>query len=321
MKNIGGFFEFEIPEGKTLYHDDAVVLSTGRACLNLMIQQFNFSKYYVPYYCCNALLEPLKINHVNFEFYPINADLEIAKQLTLKPNETIIYCNFFGIKSNYVKQLILKYKNQLIIDNSHAFYLQNYKNAISFTTARKYFGVPDGAFAYGLKPVDNHQLKRNTSINVNHLLGRLLGSQEEAFKQFQDYEFTLNSAVQRISILSEKILKTLDFNTIQKKRNANFLNYHKAFKRINTIKIEHQVKDCFCYPLLLEKPIDRALLIKLKIFIPKYWSDVINRENSKYYPLECYLTEHILPLPIDHRYDKNDIDFVTNAILNLITNG
>lgn len=319
-KSIGGFFELAIAGGDTLYHDNAIKLSTGRACLNLIIENKNIKRVYLPFYSCNTLIDPLLVNNIPFEFYSINTALEIEDSINLKEGEAIIYCNFYGIKDSYVNDLIRQYNSQLIIDNSHAFFVKGYKDAISFTTARKYFGVPDGAFLYMPKSNIYNDFPRNSDVSVNHLVNRMLGLQEKAFKEFQNYEASLTSKIQSVSILSEKILKTLDYNTIREKRNTNFQLYKDAFKSLNLIEIEKGVKDAFCYPLLLQQPIEKKMLHKLNIFIPTYWQDVVDRENSEDYKVETTLTNYLLPLPIDHRYDEKDITRVIESILNLLNN-
>ena len=80
MKPIGGFFEFEFSQGGTLYHQGAIPLSTGRACLNLIIQETKPKKIHVPFYVCDALLKPIIANHIPFE--PVN----VGEFLEQEPN-------------------------------------------------------------------------------------------------------------------------------------------------------------------------------------------------------------------------------------------
>jgi hypothetical protein len=254
------------------------------------------------------------VNDIPFEFYRIDSNFELTEIIDIKENEAILYCNFFGIKSTYVDYLILVYKDHLIIDNSHSFYNTGYPLNPSFTTARKYFGVPDGAFLYTPDNLNVKHIERNTSISTNHLVHRLIGLQTKAYNEFTTYEKSLDSRVQLISILSEKILKTLDYNKIRDSRNRNFDQYKKDLGAINTLIIDDTASDCFCYPLLLEKSIPREKLYKKDIFIPTYWMDVINRKTSSIYKLECDYSLNILPLPIDHRYDSSDINRVIDII-------
>ncbi|MBU3822750.1 hypothetical protein KO566_11805 [Flavobacteriaceae bacterium XHP0103] len=314
MKKIGGFFELEIAEGKSLFHDDAIKLSTGRACLNLILQTKKYSKVYLPFYCCDALFEPLDLHGISYKFYAINEQLEIGKNIDLKSDEAIIYCNFFGIKSNYVNQLIKIYKNQLIIDNSHAFFIKGYKNNISYTTARKYFGVPDGAFLYYPKKEIVLNLKRNIKVSVDHNLNRLLGLQETSYQEFVNYEESIDSTINKISIVSEKILRTVNYSAIIEKRNRNYKLYKEELKGLNKIRIDDNAINCFCYPLLLDKPLEKQELYDENFFIPSYWLDVVKRNNNDKFQFENKLSKDLLPLPIDHRYTKEDLMRVINFI-------
>lgn len=315
-KIIGGFFELELPNGNSIYHDDAIQLSTGRACLNYILQVKKPRKVYVPYYCCDALFEPMIINNIEYQFYEINSQLEIKELPELNENEILICCNFFGIKSNYINLLIEKYKDQLIIDNSHSFYKKQFNSkSISFTTARKYFGVPDGAFLYMPKHKSiNKDIERNIRVSINHNMHSLLGLQDLAYSEFSEYEKSLNSEIERISIVSEKLLSLVNYSEVRKIRNRNFNFFYNEFKKFNKLQIAESEADCFCYPLLLEKPIKKEELYKEKIYIPNYWVDTINRNEKNSYKFECKISEELLPLPIDHRYSIEDLKRVSEAI-------
>ncbi|MFT4802971.1 MAG: hypothetical protein ACI9YE_000157 [Psychroserpens sp.] len=314
MKNIGGFFELEIAEGSSLYHDDAIKLSTGRACLNLILDIKKYSKVYVPYYCCDALFEPMKLKGITYEFYGINKQLEIIDEINLKPNEAIIYCNFFGIKKQYVDKLIEMYGAQLIIDDTHSFFTQGYSTSASFTTARKYFGVPDGAFLYFPQSSFFFKSKRNTDVSINHNLNRLIGLHKIAYQQYTNYEESLDSSINEISIVSEKILKTVDYESVIKKRNENFEFYKKELKSYNQLNIDDSASNCFCYPLLLNSPIEKKIFYKENIFIPSYWLDINKRKYEEKYMFESKLSSELLPLPIDHRYGEEDLRRVISFI-------
>lgn len=316
MKAIGGFFELEIAKGDSLYHDDAIKLSTGRACLNYVLQAIKPSKVFVPYYCCDALYEPMTILNIDFEFYEIDNQLEIRDLPNLDTDEIIIYCDFFGVKSDYTKLLIERYGSKLIVDNSHSFYKKRLGvNNISFTTARKYFGVPDGAFLYIPKKYKiNQPINRNISISINHNTHSLIGLQDLAYSEFSEYEKSLNSDIEEISILSEKVLKTLNYESIRAVRNINFNFFYEEFKSFNNLMINEDDTDCFCYPLLLDIPIKKEDLYKEKIYLPNYWLDTTKREDSSKFNFETKISSQLLPLPIDHRYTVKDLKRVSEAI-------
>lgn len=320
MKPIGGFFELELPHGNSIYHDEAVKLSTGRACLNYIVKVLKPSKVFLPYYCCNALYEPLEINQIRYEFYKIDYNFEIIDLPSVLDGEYIIYCDFFGLKQGYIDRLLNEYSHKLILDNTHSFFHKGYKSPnFSFTSARKYFGVPDGAFLYGPKhetPIDVKD--RNKNVTLNHNLHRLLEMQEIAFSEYLDYERSLGSKIELISIVAERLLSSIDFKKVRSIRAENFNYFREQFNDINLLDIDNNVKDGFCYPLLLKSPIDKTKLYEKKVFVPNLWIETTKRSNSEDYPIECKLSSEMLPLPIDHRYNLKDLERVSSLIKEII---
>ena len=61
------------------------------------------------------------------------------------------------------------------------------------------------------------------------------------------------------------------------------------------------------YPYLTNDISLRMKLIRNKIFVASYWSGINDINN---------FTNTIIPLPIDQRYDKADMDKILKIILN-----
>lgn len=314
--NIGGFFEFELSKGNNEYHSDAIKLSTGRACISYILKKTRCQKVFLPFYCCDALFEPMIEVGVEFEFYALNENLELNEVMSLSEGELLIYCDFFGIKSNYAKQLYSIYKEKLILDETHSFFKAGIIADFSFTSARKYFGVPDGAYLLSSDFIGECNFPRFNDISVKHLVDRLVGKQNVAFKEYQEYESSLDSSIYAMSIVSELLLSHVDFEEVRKARNQNFQFYHEIFSSINQLDIG-STEDCFCYPLLLNKSIDKAELHKEGFFVPSLWKDVLFRKEVEDFPLECMFSSEILPLPIDHRYSSEELSFLTKKIFEL----
>jgi len=316
IEPIGGFFEIEIPKGNNNYHKQALALSTGRACLNLILETIKPSKIYIPYYTCDALFEPMTVSNTQFSFYEIDEKLDPLSLPKLKDKEYIVYINYFGIKKNTVNKLIKEYGNRLIIDNSHDFYSKGNRDNWSFTTARKYFGVPDGAFLYSPKKIIR-KFERNQNISVNHLLNRFIGKQAVAFDQFQKYEKTLNSEIKRISKFSESILSNIDYDRIKKVRKDNLDYLMNSLNHLNILEINNANNiNPYCYPFLPKNPINKELFYNKNIFIPSLWLDTLTRSKTGFVN-EKILSKNLLPLPIDHRYTKVDLKSIVVLIQNI----
>ena len=121
-KAIGGYFELELTDHGTLYHDNIIAVNSGRNALELILSHLEIKKVYLPFYTCDVTLQPIKKLKINYEFYYLDKKFNpIIK--TLENKEWLLYVNYFGIFTNKVKWLSNQFKN-LIIDNAQAFFAQ-----------------------------------------------------------------------------------------------------------------------------------------------------------------------------------------------------
>ena len=119
MKEIGGYFEIELPQGKE-YHGDSIKLNSGRNALWYVLKTHKPIKLYLPYYICEVVLEPIISEQIEFEYYSINKNFEPELPTDLKDNEFFMYVNYFCICEHIIRDLSIKIKN-LIVDNTQAF--------------------------------------------------------------------------------------------------------------------------------------------------------------------------------------------------------
>ena len=66
------------------------------------------------------------------------------------------------------------------------------------------------------------------------------------------------------------------------------------------------------YPYLTDREGLRDHLIKEKIYVARYWPNVLEWTTAD--SLEWYLTRQMIPLPIDQRYGKNEMNRIINCI-------
>ena len=156
----------------------------------------------------------IKLN-IPISFYHVNLDLEPEFDFsTVKDNEYFLYTNYFGLKDEFIVCLSQKC-TKLIIDNSQSFYSMPLSNVPTFYTARKFFGVPDGAYLYADIPVkDYNMLPEGKSFDrFNFLLKRVDLSAEEGYADFQLAESIINDLpIEKMSKLSDKLLSSIDYN-------------------------------------------------------------------------------------------------------------
>jgi hypothetical protein len=310
---IGGYFGLELNNG-AVYHPEAIGLNTGRNALEYILRTRNFKKIFLPYYSCDALLEPLKKTNTSYDFYKIDKKLE-PKAEKIGLDEAILIVNYFGVLDNAVKKLSYKYAH-VVIDNSQAFYSKPIKGIDTFYSNRKFFGVANGAYLYTSKVWDEALPTDISYDRMSHLLIREDINANKGYSQFIINEKLLcNQPIKKMSLLTSHIMKSIDYKKVKKIRRNNFLLLHKYLNQTNELKLKYPV-DCvpMVYPYLIKNSAKlKEELIANKIYTATYWSNVFNWVKKDSW--EYYLADNLLALPIDQRYSKKEIKYILNLII------
>jgi len=314
MEEIGGYFELELRKGKE-YHQNAIRLNTGRNAFEYILRAKNYTKVYLPYYTCDVMLEPINKLNLKYNFYPIDSTFNPIFDFSLiKENDVFVYTNYFGICDGQVKILSKKCKN-LIIDNSQAFYSKPLPGIDTFYSARKFFGVPDGAYLFTDKELEEDFERDFSYKRFEHLLGRMDVNAESFYTSFKRNDKALeNQPIKIMSKLTQRILQSIDYNEVKRIRSNNFQTLHQSLEKINLLNFKLEKNTApLAYPFLIENGKElKKKLIENKIFIATYWPNISEWCSTNSF--EYYLMKNLLPLPIDQRYDKR----VMNEIIEMI---
>lgn len=315
MDAIGGYFSLELPQREE-YHKDTIRLNTGRNCLEYILRARGYKKVFVPYYTCEAVMEPINKLGVPYEFYNIDIHFEIRGRFTIKADEALLYTNYFGLKQHYVEQLAEKVGSRLIVDNTQAFYAKPLAGIDTFYTCRKFFGVADGAYLYTDKLLDEDFEQDESYDRMAHLLKRIDLSAEQGFADFRKVDDDLdNQPIRRMSKLTQRIMQSIDYEAAAKKRRENYLFLQEALGKENNIELpldEDAVP--MAYPFLVPIKEIREKMIKNKIFVARYWPNVLDWTTDK--DIEYLLACQLQPLPIDQRYGRNEMIEIVKHIEN-----
>lgn len=319
MKPIGGYFELADREVLRCYpHKDGILLNTGRNALEYILMSLGLvRKVYLPLYTCEVVLEPLKRLGIPWEFYHINRQFELAEEVKPGEGEYIILNNYFGIKDKYVSQMSAIYGEKLIVDCAQAFFAPVLDGIKCFYSARKFVGVADGGVAYPfnnrLSAVDLEE--DDSSCHSKHLMIRKKKGAEAGFSAYQaDEELLNNQTLHRMSSFTEDILMHIDYGSVIKRRRKNYHLVESALKERNLLQLPpmDSFKCPMAYPLLIDNGAAlRKRLIENKVFVPKLWPNSLISEEII---VNYILSETITPLPIDQRYDNEDIKRIINLI-------
>lgn len=320
IKAIGGYFELADKDcefGRMPI--DGIALNTCRNALEYIILQLTDAKrIFVPYYTCEAVIEPLKRLSVEYVFYHINEQFEIAEELVLGEGDYIIANNYFGIKDSYIADLAKKYSYRLIVDNAQALFAPALPNIKAAYSARKFVGVADGGFAVGVSELCALDYDEdNSSEHDSHLYIRKEKGAEAGFKDYQNNECKLdNQPIRRMSLQTQMILSHIDYDSIIEKRRQNYQYLSNALGEKNLLQLPSM--DSFTcpmvYPFMSDDAYLRDRLIRNKIFVARYWPNILEWCTEE--ELEYKLVAKVIPLPIDQRYDETEMQRVINVINN-----
>lgn len=314
MTPIGGYFSLELPWTEE-FHKDALRLNTGRNCLEYILRARLYRKVFLPFYTCNVVLEPFQKLNVEYEFYHIDINFEIVPEISLREGEALLYTNYYGLKQRYVEKLAEQYGHQLIVDNTQAFYAKPVKGIDTFYTCRKFFGVPDGAYLYTDKPLDVTFEQDCSWERMSFLNKRIDLGPEAGYADFRNQSSKLvGQPIRLMSNLTLRLLQSIDYDAVATRRRENFLYIHDFLANSNLINpVLDDDAVPMIYPFLMEKEGLREHLIRNKVFVARYWPNVLNWAPSS--SLESKFVNLLLPLPIDQRYDQEQMQAVVNTIL------
>ena len=313
MKPIGGYFSLELPWHEE-YHKYAIKLNTGRNCLEYILRVRKYNKVYIPYYTCEVVLEPLKKLGIDYAFYHTDIHFEIRDKFSVGEGEALLYTNYYGLKQRYVEQLAEKVGSRLIVDNTQAFYAQPVEGIDTFYTCRKFFGVPDGAYLYCGVRLDEEFPQDVSYDHTTFLTKRIDLGVEAGFADYKERDAGMvGQPIRRMSNFTERMMLSIDYEGIAAKRRANFQMLHEALGTENNLELpldEDAVP--MVYPYLVSVKGLREKLIENKIFVARYWPNVLEWTAKE--DIEYLLAYQMQPLPIDQRYGEAEMNRIIEIV-------
>jgi hypothetical protein len=204
--------------------------------------------------------------------------------------------------------------DRVIIDNSQAFYSRPIAGVDTFYSARKFFGVPDGAYVSINQPL-NKVLKKDTSFDrCSHLLKRLDVGAEFGYPDFKANDDALaNKEIMIMSDLTKSLLDNIKYDRIKEIRRANFEFLNTRLKSTNLFNaLPETLQVPMIYPYLSNNEGLKDKLHKNRVYVATYWPNVISWTNKTHW--EHFLAERLICIPVDQRYNTADMEYVVSLI-------
>jgi hypothetical protein len=343
---IGGFFEFpEINRVKystsvyyylTNVYENHSFFRDGRQAIKSVLLNINELKdmtCYLPAYLCYSILQPFKELNLNVRFYNHQHPLKPAINENIK--KSLVYIiDYFGTEFASNEDICKFLENNIVIlDITHSIFDRNrfeieHENFYLISSLRKVFPVPDGGVLY----YTNSKFKANKSFPKGYenmleamiLKSFYLKNHTETKKYFlslyKNYEVDKDNdsiQLQDIPSISLYILKNIDISNIIARRTKNLKFMYENISDKRHLLFNHDdIKSPFTLPLISENEEKRdavkEVLIEEDIYPPMHWD--IQNIIPKSHLYEHGLSKKILSVPIDQRYDDEDMSKVVNII-------
>ena len=293
------------------FHENAIGLNCGRNALAYLIEAHQIKSIYLPYFLCSPVVDVCKKYSVSLHFYSIREDFTPIVPDSFSGSDWLYVVNYYG-QLDDAFLLSLREKN-VIIDNAQAFFRMPLPDVPTLYTCRKFFGVSDGAYLYTTKLLERN-LEIDESYNrMGFVLGRFERPASEFYKEASDNnDFFSHESVKCMSPLTKNCLKAIDYELVRMRRNKNFSYLHSVLGKDNRLALVNP-DGAFAYPLYVDDGVRmRKQLAQNKIYIPTLWPNVL--DSCPVNSLEYQYAANILPLPVDQRYGKEEMEMIVEEI-------
>ena len=317
---IGSFIELDFQKGKEYYSVEKNIarLNSGRAAIYHAIRLWGCNTVYLPIYQCESVREFLYKKNIKIIFYSIDSDF-CPKIDAQAENSCVVIVNYFGIMSNSrMTELSERYK-RVIVDNSQAFFSTPVDEAYSVYSARKFVGVPDGAYVIGknAEKYTQEYLQGFSSDTSLFLLQRCeYGCEGKTYESRTKNEERIDSEdIMKMSALTRTILDGCNYGFCIEKRKENFEIADKLFGEINRLEVKkYYDKNTvpMVYPLLVEDETLLERMLQAKHFQGHWWKYIT--KETKEDDFEHWLSKYMIPITIDQRYGRKELEYIRGLI-------
>jgi len=309
---IGGYHALKLPLIDVNAVQGMIKTNSARSAIKLILSSSEARKVWLPAYTCDAVVEAATDVGMAFDFYRIDNNFDVEPSLQPKDDELILIVDYFGLCGEAIKRSISRFEpKQTIIDCSQAYFSEYADSLGTIYSPRKFFGLPDGGLLYS----NDTNIKqpgcrdRSSESRMSHLISRITNSPETAYQQYIKAEQEISKLpVQGMSRLTERLLQSVDYLMTRRTRTRNARYLHERLGQYNRLNLNiDETIAPLCYPFLPRiKTASKTDLIKMRVFMPTYWPEVLGRVEEGTF--EWNLVTNGLFLPCDQRYNEDDMD-------------
>lgn len=316
----GGFLPLELNPGKEYFENYEDVLrrfNSVKAALNFLIRWLGDRQdtIYIPYYYCPSTIESISATGIKIQFYHIDSTM-MPIDLPDKSNSMIILVDYFGICTDEIEQFAYTFKNaEVILDRAHAFYAKPImkEKLYNLYSAKKFFGVPDGAYLISKTILPNEQVPTVAYDYIKYLVISYEMGTNAAYTMKKETDRILAANYGCMSNVAMGLLKNVEYDRVKKYRTDNYAMLYESFRKFNELVVPQKCA-AYQFPLLISDGGEeiKSNLIRDKIFVSTLWAGKDLLENGS--EVEINLMKNTIFLPVDQRYDVEDMAYMISRV-------
>lgn len=324
-------------------------LRSGREALFLVALTLNPDKtvpvVLMPAYCCHSMVDPFEKAGWKVVFYRLNEDLTVDLEylsnllLTLLP-KAVLTMNFYGSASTVDAVNLIKNhypECTCIEDFSHCTFsfedIYNMQVDYYITSIRKSVGVCDGSLIVSKHSLDETHIEDGETAFVRarrycqKLKAKYTYSQAADQKNIflpvlreQEGELDAFVGVHRISKIGKEMLSVINGGYIRYARQKNMAHILELLK--DHVESVSGIERClngapFSLPILVKNRDEVQQRLALRgVYAPVLWP--ICDEARAVCPVSARMADEMLSIPIDQRYNYDDIEDIASIIFPVI---
>ena len=296
------------------YEANLLRFNSVKAALDRLLCMEKPEALYVPLYYCPSTTEALVRTGVVIRFYHIGSDL-LPEALPDQEGDAVLLVNYFGIMDERITALARSFRHAtVLLDQAHAFFCPPLmkENVFNVYSARKFFGVPDGAYAVGARLHAGQTQPHFADATAYYLLKSFERGTNAAYAEKKQADTDIAAVYAPMSELAVGLLKNADYEAVRARRLRNFEAFHAALGCRNKLHIAAPAP-AYMYPFLCENGQElKTRLVREKIYVPTLWNgEMLRREGNAF---ELDMSDNAVFLPIDQRYGETDLAFLISTV-------
>lgn len=325
LKEYGGYLPLELNPGEEPffeYEEHLRRFNSAKAALCSILTVLSPKELFLPVYYCPSTIKALRRTGIPLRFYHIGEALR-PKDIPDRKGCAVLLVDYFGVKGTETEELAASFQQaEVFIDRAHGFFEKPLmaERVYNIYSARKFFGVPDGAYLIG-SDIKSLEESGQGFPSIDERAKYLLVSFEEgtnaAYSMKKKADHFLAEHYGAMSALSIGLLRNVDCERVKILRERNYRFLYKEFLPINALVLPEN-SAAYLFPLFLPGTGHRIKqeLVKKKIYVPTLWEGEELKELGN--ESEHNMSTDCVFLPVDQRYREEDMEYIAQMVKSLL---